>query len=156
LLEVSGADPWALVTTTDLVLRRHAESRVPDALRGSLEDLRREVERRLGEFSANAAGLDPSLPQMVESARSKMDYQIGRLADGLVGKARHRMEREHPEWLRLRYYLLPGDKLQERRLASLEPVAYRGTQVVGPLCDLAEEHAAALERGEHPHYLLEL
>ena len=76
--------------------------------------------------------------------------------EGLVGKVRHRLEREHPEWPRLRYYLLPGDKLQERRLASLEPIAYRGPQAVTELCDLAEAHAELLERGEHPHFLLEL
>ncbi len=64
--------------------------------------------------------------------------------------------REHPAWPRLRYYLLPGDKLQERRLAALEPVAYRGPSVAMELCDLAEAHAEALERGVWGHDLLEL
>ena len=156
LLQASGAEPWPLVAATDQVLRQHAETRVPAGLTRALQDLRADLERRLGDFASDARVLDPSFPQLVESARSKIDYQIGRLADGLVGKARHRMEREHPAWLRLRYYLLPGDKLQERRLATLEPVAYRGPRVAMELCDLAETHAASLERGEWFHQLLEL
>ena len=72
--------------------------------------------------------MDASLPQLVESARAKVDYQFQRLLEGLAGKVRHRLEREHPEWPRLRHYLLPGDRLQERRLASLEVVAYRGAR----------------------------
>jgi uncharacterized protein YllA (UPF0747 family) len=156
LIEATGADPWMVVAATDQVLRRHAEARVPEALTRALQDLRGELEKRLAGFSGHARELDPSFPQMVESARSKIDYQIGRLSEGLVGKARHKLEREHPSWLRLRYYLLPGDKLQERRLASLEPIARRDPRVVIDLCDLAEQHAASLERGEWWHALLEL
>ena len=156
LIEASAAEPWRVVATTDQVLRGLAEARVPAALRDDLERLRGDVADRLRSFADRAIGLDPSLPQMVESARGKMDYQMARLEEGLVSKARHRLDREHPEWLRLRYYLLPGDRLQERRLASLEPLAYRGPAVVHDLCDLAESHAALLERGTHAHYLLEL
>ncbi len=156
LLEASGAEPWAVVAAADQVLRGHAEARVPAALTRALDELKRDLERRLGDFAAEARGLDPSFPQLVESARTKIDYQVGRLRDGLVGKARHRLEREHPSWPRLRYYLQPGDKLQERRLASLEPVAWRGARVAIELCDRAEAHARDLERGEWWHELLEL
>jgi uncharacterized protein YllA (UPF0747 family) len=156
LLDRTAADPWLVVAATDQVLRRHAEASVPAAMREALDRLDQETKRRLAAFSDEARTLDASLPQLVESARSKIDYQLGRLMEGLVGKVRHRLEREHPEWPKLRYYLLPGDKLQERRLASLEPVAYRGPRVVAELCDLAEAHAESLEHGEHPHFLLEL
>jgi uncharacterized protein YllA (UPF0747 family) len=156
LMEASNAEPWLLVAATDQVLRGHAEARVPAHLRASLEALRSEIRDELEGFARRSTELDPSLPQLVESGRVKIDYQLARLSEGLVGKARHRMEREHPEWLRLRYYLLPGDRLQERRLSALEPVAYRGLRVVSELCDLAESHAEGLERGEHAHSLMEL
>ena len=107
-------------------------------------------------MSGAAAQVDASLPQMVASARAKVDYQFARLEEGLVGKVRHRLEREHPEWARVRYVLLPGDRLQERRLASLEPVARRGVEVVGELCDLAADAARELESGRHAHVLAEL
>ena len=93
---------------------------------------------------------------MVESARAKVDYQFARLLEGVTGKVRHKLERQHPEWLRLRYYLMPGDRLQERRLASLEVIAYRGTAVAGELSELAQAQAARLERGSQEHLVLEL
>ncbi len=73
-----------------------------------------------------------------------------------MGKVRHRLERQHPEWLRLRYYLLPGDRLQERRLASLEVVARRGAQAVEELCELAADHARRVARGVLEHLVLDL
>lgn len=156
LLEASGADPAQLVTATDAVLKAFAEREVPAPARLALEESRRTSNESLTRFAESARVVDPSLPQMVESARSKVDYQYARLLEGLVGKVRHRLERQHPEWPRLRYYLMPGDKLQERRLASLEVVAYRGARVAGELAELAEAHAVALAGGVHEHFVLDL
>jgi len=69
---------------------------------------------------------------------------------------RHQLERQHPEWLRVRYYLMPGDRLQERRIASLDVVARRGTAAVGELCELAAEHARRLAGGTLEHLVLDL
>jgi uncharacterized protein YllA (UPF0747 family) len=156
VLEATGADPWDLVTGTDRVLRDHAERAVPAALRDELESARTAVFQSLERFSASSVQVDASLPQMVESARGKIDFQFGRLLEAITGKVRHRLERQHPEWARLRYYLLPGDRLQERRLASLQPVAYGGAAVAGELCMLAAEHARRLADGVHEHLLLQL
>lgn len=156
MIEATGADPWEAVVGTDAVLRAEAEKRVPADVRDELQRARESTAAALDRFARLASRVDPSLPQMVESARGKVDFQFARLLDGVVGKVRHRLDREHPEWLRVRYYLSPGDKLQERRLSSLEPVARRGAAVAGELCDLAEEHAEALERGAHHHVLIDL
>ena len=156
LVDASGADPWEVVAATDAVLKQHAERQIPADLREQLAEARADLMARMERFAAASTKVDASLPQLVDSARGKLDYQFARLLEGLTSKARHRLEREHPEWLRLRYYLSPGDRLQERRLASLEPLAWRGPEAAGELCDLAEEHAAALERGEWHHYLVDL
>jgi uncharacterized protein YllA (UPF0747 family) len=156
LIETAAGDPWEAVATTDLALRRLAEARVPADVRAALERARTQSLGGLERFAEASARLDPSLPQMVESARGKVDFQFARLLEGLTGKVRHRLEREHPEWVRLRYYLTPGDRLQERRLASLEPVAWRGAALGGEVSDLAEEHAEGLEIGVHAHALVEL
>jgi uncharacterized protein YllA (UPF0747 family) len=156
LLEASGADPWALVSGADGVVRALAEREIPTESRATLERAHTAALEGLAAFAEKSREVDASLPQMVESARGKVDFQFQRLHEGLAGKVRHRLERQHPEWLRLRYYLLPGDRLQERRLASLEVVAYRGRGVAGEVVALATEHAQRLARGEHPHYLLEL
>jgi bacillithiol biosynthesis cysteine-adding enzyme BshC len=156
LLEASNADPWELVAGADGVLRQLAERSVPAEARADLERAHADALRGLERFAASARAVDASLPQLVESARAKVDYQFQRLLEGLSGKVRHRLERQHPEWWRLRYYLLPGDRLQERRLASLEVVAYRGRAVVPALVTLAAEHARDLIRGTNHHRLVEL
>lgn len=156
LLETTGADPWTMVSSSDAVVRAHAESLVPAEPRAALERAHAAALEGLAGFSDAARTLDPSLPQMVESARGKIDFQFQRLHEGLAGKVRHQLERRHPEWLRLRYVLSPGDKLQERRLASLEVAVHRGADVAGDLVELAAEHADRLADGVHEHFLLEL
>ncbi len=155
LLEAAGCDPWELVAHTDAVVARVAEARVPETLRRSLVESRASLERMLAELSEAARPFDASLPQMVDSARGKLDFQLARLAEGVLGKARGKLDRDHPLWRRLRYVLWPGDKLQERRLASLEPIARLGPGTVAGLCEHATEHAARTAEGVHEHYLLE-
>ena len=156
LIEAAGVEAWDLVTGSDRVVREMAERSVPAALRDEFEAARRGTFEALERFSSSSTQVDPSLPQLVESVRGKIDFQFARLSDTLTGKVRHRFDRQHPEWSRLRYYLLPGDKLQERRLCSMEPIAYKGAAVVQALCDLAAEQAMRLADGVHDHLLLDL
>jgi bacillithiol synthase len=156
LLDAAAADPWDVVVASDALLKRLAETRVPRELAAALESVRADGMAGLERVSELSKSLDTSLPQMVESARAKVDFQFARLLEGTVGKARHRLEREHPEWVRVRYHLSPGDRLQERRLSSFEPVAYRGAAVAAEIASLAEDHAAALEDGHTTHLVLEL
>lgn len=156
LAAAAGVDPWEVVAGADAVIARVAGARVPGGLEGELTRARQAALEGLARFGEASRELDASLPQMVESARGKVDYQFARLHEGLVGKARSRLDRDHPAWKRLRYVLLPGDRLQERRLASLEPVARRGAGVVGEVCDAAAEHAARTADGVHEHWLLEV
>jgi uncharacterized protein YllA (UPF0747 family) len=156
LIDATGARVEDIVLDTDGVLRRYAESQTPAEVREDLERAQREANQALERFAESSRRVDPSLPQMVESARGKVEFQFTRLREGLAGKVRHRIERKHPEWTRLRYYVRPGDKLQERRLASLEPVARRGRGVVAELCRLALEHTRSIAHGEFEHAVVEL
>lgn len=155
LLEASSAAVEELVFETDAVLRRHAESRVPPAVREALERGRAEARTMLDRIAEAAPAVDASLVQMVESARGKVDYQFERLREGVAAKMRHRIERQHPEWARLRAYLYPGDRMQERRLASLEPVARFGAGIVPELCRLSVEHARRVADGVMEQLVLE-
>ncbi len=156
MMEATGASAWDVVTATDRVLKEHAERTVPAELRDELESARGDVFAALERFAQSSTRVDTSLPQVVDSARGKIDFQFARLLETLTGKVRHRLERQHPEWARLRYYVLPGDKLQERRLASLEPVARGGLGVAGELCTIAADEARRLVGGAHDHLLLTL
>jgi bacillithiol synthase len=156
LIEAAGVPAWEVVTAADRVVREHAERAVPAALRTEFEATRTGTFTALDRLAAASTQLDASLPQLVESVRGKIDFQFARLLEALTSKARHRLERQHPEWMRLRYFLLPGDRLQERRLCSLEPVAYGGLGRVDELCAIAGEQARRLAGGVHEHLLLEL
>ncbi len=155
LAEAAATEAWDVVAGADAVVARVAQQRVPAELEGELVRARAAALEGLERFAGSSRALDSSLPQMVESARGKVDYQFARLHEGLIGKVRARLDREHPAWRRLRYVLLPGDRLQERRLATLEPVARRGAGVVAELCEVAAEHAARAAEGVHEHWLLE-
>ncbi len=156
LLEAAGAEPWELVAGADAVLRRHAERSVPAAVRRALHAARAGATAGLDDVRDAARTVDASLPQMVESARGKIDFQFARLEEGVTAKARQQLERQHPAWVRVRYALLPGEKLQERRVASLEPVAWRGAGMIDALCELAADHARRVAAGDLEHYVLEL
>jgi bacillithiol synthase len=156
LIEASGASAGDVLFATDAVLKRRAEAETPAEVRDELERAQREANEALARFAEASRRLDPSLPQMVESARGKVDFQFARLREGVAGKVRHRIERQHPEWLRLRYYLYPGDRLQERRLSSLEPLVRRGLATAGELCELAAEHARRLAEHVNEHLVLDL
>lgn len=155
LIERSGAEPWEVVARTDAVIHRVAEARVPKPIAAELERARAAALDGLERFAQASKQVDGSLPQLVESARGKVEFQFERLVEGLSAKLRQQLEREHPEWKRLRYVLLPSDRLQERRLASLEPVARRGLSVVGEVSEIAAEHATRLAAGVHEHVVLE-
>ena len=147
LAEAAGAAAEELVTDPDGLLRRYTESRMPADVRAEFERTQAEANQLLRRLAETSRRVDPSLPQMVESARTKVDYQFARLREGLSGKLRHQLDRRHPEWTRLRYYLRPGDRLQERRLAGLDPIARRGSGLVADLCRLSAEHARRFESG---------
>ena len=155
LADAAGGDDWELITHADAVVARLAETRVPAALHDALAEARMAVDRSLARLADESRVLDASLPQLIESARGKLDFQVSRLAEGVLGKAKSKLDREQPLWRRLRYVLYPGDKLQERRLSSLEPIARLGAGVVHELCEHAVEHAAKVAEGVHEHWLLE-
>jgi len=156
LLEAAGAEPAELLASPDALLKRVAERKVPGEVRAALEGARAAALEGLARLAESSKRVDASLPQMVESARGKVEYQFARIEEGLAGKVRHQLERQHPEWPRLRYFLLPGDKLQERRLASLEVVARRGPGAVGELCELAGEQARRIGAGALEHLVIDL
>lgn len=156
LLEASGAGPWDVIANADAVVRGVAAARVPAEVRKALESARRSAGSEMARLGAVTRTVDPSLPQMVESARAKVDYQFQRLEDGVAAKVRHQLDRRHPEWVKLRYYLLPADKLQERRLAGMELVAWRGRAVGGELVELAQRAAESVAAGRREHVVADL
>jgi len=156
LVEAASVPAEDLVFDPDGVLRRYAQSRMPADVRLEFERAQAEANQAMRRLAETSRRVDPSLPQMVESARTKVDYQFARLLEGLSGKVRHQLDRRHPEWARLRYYLRPGDRLQERRVAGLDPIARRGSGIVSELCRLSVEHARRFAGGVMESLVVEL
>jgi hypothetical protein len=135
------------------VLRRLVELEVPDDVRDTLERIRAQANDGLRGFADRSRVLDASLPQLVESARGKVDYQYARLLDGLVGKSRHKLERRRPEWTHLRGYLLPGDRpWSGGSHPSMWPIVEPKSLEIGA----PGVRSARTARGEHAHLILEL
>ena len=153
LIEASGADPWRVVADTDAVLAELATKRVPAELEGELlnakaprsTDSRVSPRPRARSTRACRRWSSPRAARWTTSSRACTKV--------LIGKVRARFDKEHPVWRRLRYSLSPGGKLQERRVASLEPVA-RPRRVVAEAVR-RRDGARGARRGVHEHWLLE-
>jgi uncharacterized protein YllA (UPF0747 family) len=154
LIQQRGVDAWKLVRETDTALRDFFTGIVPDGIRGELEDLRTQSAERLESFAAQAREIDASLPQLIDSARGKVDYQYKRIADGVLSKVRSQFDRSHPQVGRLRHALLPHDRAQERRLCWLDLVARGGRGVLERAQSAADQHVESTLAGKNEHFLL--
>ena len=144
-------EPWELVRDPDAALRALAERALPAAARSGFETLRTAGNAALRAFAETAAAVDASLPQVVESARGKVDYQYARILEALVAKSRARLERAHPQAARLRHALAPGGRAQERRLAWLDLVARGGAAALARAQELADYHVESVLAGSVSH-----
>ena len=154
LVREEEVEPWPLVRDPDATLRTVFERKVPREITTELETLRQDTFSRLERFAASASSVDSSLPQMIESARGKIDFQIRRLHEGVVGKVRGQFDRKNPELGRLRQALRPQDKPQERRLAWLDLVARGGDEFLRQGRALAELHVEGVLGGGADHFVL--
>jgi len=154
LVREFDASPWELVRDTDRALKEIVSRLVPAPLRNEAERLRREANEGLHRFAEPAATVDLSLPQLVESVRSKVDFQYGRLLEALIAKRKSAIERAHPAAGRLRHALLPQGRAQERRVSWLDLVAHEGPDLAGAMADLAALHVEQAFAGDPAHYLV--
>jgi uncharacterized protein YllA (UPF0747 family) len=145
---------WDLVRDTDGTMRDLVSRLVPAPVKNELERLRREANEGLNRFGGPASTVDASLPQLVESVRSKIDFQYGRLLEGVVSKRKSAFERAHPAAARLRHALLPQGRAQERRIAWLDLVAHVGPGLGEAMADLAALHVEQCFAGDPAHYLV--
>jgi uncharacterized protein YllA (UPF0747 family) len=146
--------PWELVKETDKTIKDLVSRMVPAPVRHEFERLRREANEGLRHFADPAATVDTSLPQLVESVRSKVDFQYGRLLEALVTKRKAAFERAHPAQGRLRHALMPQGRAQERRVTWLDLLAHEGPDFASAMADLATLHVEQSFAGDPAHYLV--
>lgn len=120
-------------------LARRADSGALDAL----ESARREIEQALARVTPQAVALDPTLQAPCEKTRDHvargldvLGSKIEHMAAQQIGVLRGRIER-------IRDFVVPGGRLQERKLCSLWLVAQFGPEAVRDLAaalDLDPRH----------------
>jgi len=145
---------WDLVKDTDGAMRDLVGRLVPAPVKNELERLRREDNDGLRRFGEPASTVDASLPQLVESVRSKIDFQYGRLLEGVVSKRKSAFERAHPAAARLRHALLPQGRAQERRITWMDVAAHEGPEFTLAMADLTALHVEQCFGGDPAHYLV--
>ncbi len=92
--------------------------------------------------------IDKSLPQLVESAAGKSDYQFERMLEGVRGKRRQQLLRREPTLSALSDWVVPRDRKQERVLSALMPIWFEGWKAFEPIRDAAGETMLSLLRWE--------
>jgi hypothetical protein len=97
--------------------------------------------------------VDRSLLQLLESARGKMDFQMGRIEEGVRAKARQALYRRYPVLAHLREFVIPRGRQQERSFSLWTPLAWDGPTA---LADLAACVSNWFDRGERGHALMAL
>jgi uncharacterized protein YllA (UPF0747 family) len=118
--------PRDLVRAPDTALAAFLASGVPRSLSKPLADLRAQAEAAFARLAKEAPALDKSLPELVHATARRIDWRLGRLAEGFGRKARRAWKRAHPEGAHLVSYVRPNGALQERTLAWLDIVARGG------------------------------
>jgi uncharacterized protein YllA (UPF0747 family) len=125
----SAPPPGATLSAPDRVLEEWALENLPAGLVDRVARVRKEVGEALEALVPALAEVDRSLPQLLDSARGKIDFQIRRIDEALVSKARQRLQRKGPEIAFLREFLLPRGGRQERSFTLWTPGLFEGGAV---------------------------
>jgi hypothetical protein len=131
----------------DAYLARRTEQAAPAELLARADALRLRTRDDLAAFGAQVAAYDAGLPQVVESVAGKADFQLQRIREGILARARQRLLRTDPRLAHWREFVLPRDGEQERSLSLLSPFMLDGPDAAGELREAASLHLRRLEEG---------
>ena len=112
---------------------------LPARLRDAVSESRQRVADTLNGLRSELEAFDGSLLQLLDSTAQKTDFQIGRLLEGLEGKARHHAAQAIPGLAGLPEFLRPRQKPQERVLSLLTPFLIDGEDARAHLSEAAED-----------------
>lgn len=123
----SGApDPAAAATDPEALLDRWSAQLLPPGLAGLLQDTRAGARSSLSALEGPLRELDRSLPQLLDSVAGKVDFQLGRVEEGVRAKARQLLFRTDPALAHLREFVRPRGGPQERTFTFWAPLLWEG------------------------------
>jgi hypothetical protein len=139
------------------VLKLHADRQVPAEVREAVERAHHGVLAGLEGIASASRKVDASLPQLVESARAKVDYQFARpLRGSREQDPASRSSAAIPSGSGCVTICCPATDCRSGDWPSLELVAYRGAAAAGEVTELAAEHAERIAHGTYEHLVAEL
>ena len=132
----------------DAYLARRTEEAAPAGLLARADGLRWRTRDDLAALGVQVAAYDAGLAQVVESAAGKTDFQLQRIREGILARARQRLLRGDQRLAHWREFVTPRDGEQERSLSLLAPFALEGPEAAGELREAAGGHVRRLEEGQ--------
>jgi hypothetical protein len=140
-----GMPPVEAFRDPDAYLARRTEEAAPADLLAHADALRLRMRDELAALGAQSAAYDGGLSQVVESVVGKTDYQLQRIREGILARARQRLLRTDPRLAHWREFVRPRDGEQERSLSLLSPFLLDGPGAASELREAASGHLRRLE-----------
>ncbi|MBD3162293.1 MAG: bacillithiol biosynthesis BshC, partial [Candidatus Eisenbacteria bacterium] len=151
--DAGAPDPRRLLEDPDRAIEGWARDRLDPEIPAAIAEIRAGFRARLGELVPDLQRFDRSLGQVVDSAQKKIDFQVGRVEEAVLSKARSRLRRDYPTLGQIREILLPRGRPQERSFTLWLPWLAEGEEGLRGIERAVEDW---LIRGETGHALLAL
>jgi bacillithiol synthase len=131
----------------DAYLAGRTQEAAPADLLARTDALRLRTRDDLAALGAQLETYDAGLPQIVASAGGKVDFQLQRVREGILARARQRLLRTDPRLAHWREFVRPRDGEQERSLSLLSPFLLDGPEAAGELREAARGHLRRWDEG---------
>jgi hypothetical protein len=131
----------------DAYLAGRTQEAAPADLLARADALRQRTRDDLAVLGAQLETYDAGLPQVVASVAGKVDFQLQRIREGILVRARQRLLRTDPRLAHWREFVRPRDGEQERSLSLLSPFLLDGPKAVGELREAARGHLRRWDEG---------
>ncbi len=151
-------DKWRMMMKEPgTLVAAHFRSMLPEELAHALGNADREIHSRFEELEAAAKKVDSSLSEQVASAARKVRFQLGRLEERALTRAKSQAAKRGEVLTNLADAITPRGGLQERCFTMLWPFASLDPDVVIlKVVDAAEDHLIRCDEGSPGHALLSL
>jgi hypothetical protein len=131
----------------DAYLAGRTQESAPAELLARTDVLRLRARDDLAALGAQLEPYDAGLPQIVASVAGKVDFQLQRIREGILARARQRLLRADPRLAHWREFVRPRDGEQERSLSLLSPFLLDGPEAAGELREAARGHLCRWDEG---------
>jgi uncharacterized protein YllA (UPF0747 family) len=136
LLERFGLQLEDLFVERDRLLSRVSESRMPAELEADISAALKTVHETFGALSEKVSAAEPGMEGYLDSARGKVEHQLGAVRNKLLQALRARDRTLGQQVSRISGHIYPDGRLQERHVNVISFLARHGLELVRRLSAL--------------------